>query len=215
MAINPGVIARTGLELLGEVGLDGLTMRLVAERLGVKAPTLYWHVKNKQHLLDAMAAVMFADAIEGLDADGALWAEFVARRARTLRKILLRYRDGARVFAGTNLSGPDLPRAMEQTLQLLVDAGFSLPTAARGFATVLHYTVGYVIEEQARAGTAYDDNPYDPQALTAAFQPGRYPLAARAATEVFFSPDPDTDFDAGLGFIVTGLAATLPDPAGL
>src|SRR6185369_8935081 len=121
------------------------------------------------------------------------WAEWVAARARTLRRILLRYRDGARVFAGTNLTGPDMPRAMELTLRLLVDAGFELPTAARGFAAVLHYTVGYTIEEQARQGTAYEQNPYEPDRLAAAFQLERYPLAARAATEVFFGPDPDED----------------------
>src|SRR3954467_14086844 len=107
MAINPGVIARTGLELLGEVGLDGPTMRLVADRLGVRAPTLYWHVKNKQHLLDAMAAVMFAEAVDGLEAPrrSEPWEAWAAGRARNLRRVLLRYRDGARVFAGTNLAG--------------------------------------------------------------------------------------------------------------
>jgi TetR/AcrR family tetracycline transcriptional repressor len=211
MAINPGVIARTGLELLGEVGLDGLTMRVVADRLGVRAPTLYWHVKNKQHLLDAMAAVMFTDAIEGLEPPEktVAWADWTAGRARTLRRILLRYRDGARVFAGTNLTGPDLPRAMELTLRVLLDAGFTLPDAARGFASVLHYTVGYTIEEQARQGAAYEHNPYEPQALTEAFQPEAYPLAARAATEVFFAADPDTDFAAGLDLILTGMATRL------
>jgi TetR/AcrR family tetracycline transcriptional repressor len=209
MAINPEVIARTGLELLGEAGLDGLTMRLVADRLGVRAPTLYWHVKSKQHLLDAMAAVMFADAVADLAAPPGphAWPDWIAGRARGLRRTLLRYRDGARVFAGTNLTGPDLPRAMEVTLRLLVDAGFTLPDAARGFAAVLHYTVGYTIEEQARQSPAYDENPYDPPALTAAFQPERYPLAARAATEVFFAPDADADFDAGLAFILAGMAA--------
>ncbi|MEU7871496.1 TetR/AcrR family transcriptional regulator C-terminal domain-containing protein [Dactylosporangium sp. NPDC049140] len=209
MAINPGVIARTGLELLGETGLDGLTMRLVADRLGVRPPTLYWHVKNKQHLLDAMAAVMFTDAIEGLrpPADAAAWPDWVATRARTLRKVLLRYRDGARVFAGTYLTGPDLPAAMELTLRVLLDAGFTLPDAARGFAAVLHYTVGHTIEEQARLGAGYEHNPYDPKALAEAFRPDLYPLAARAATEVFLGPDPDTDFDAGLDYILTGMAA--------
>src|SRR3954465_14337317 len=99
MAINPGVIARTGLELLGEVGLEGLTMRVVADRLGVRAPTLYWHVKNKQHLLDAMAGVMFTESIDGLEAPrrDEPWRPWLAARARNLRRVLLRHRDGARV----------------------------------------------------------------------------------------------------------------------
>jgi TetR/AcrR family tetracycline transcriptional repressor len=43
------------LDVLDEVGIDGLTVRLLAGRLGVKSPALYWHLRNKQELLDAMA----------------------------------------------------------------------------------------------------------------------------------------------------------------
>ena len=212
MGINPDVIARTGLELLAETGLDGLTMRLVADRLGVRAPTLYWHVKNKQHLLDAMAAVMFAEAVDGLEAPrrAESWEAWIAQRARTMRRVLLRYRDGARVFAGTNLSGPDMPRAMELTLRTLVDAGFTLTDAARGFAAIVHFTVGYTIEEQARRGEAYDRNPYRPEGLAETFDAARYPLATRAVTEIFFGADPDADFDDGLHLVLTGMAARLP-----
>ncbi|GAA2333605.1 TetR/AcrR family transcriptional regulator C-terminal domain-containing protein [Dactylosporangium salmoneum] len=213
MAITPDAIARTGLELLAETGLDGLTMRLVADRLGVRAPTLYWHVKNKQHLLDAMAGVMFAEAMDGLEAPQrrVSWSDWLAGRARTLRKVLLRYRDGARVFAGTNLTGPDLPRAMELTLRTLLDAGFALPDAARGFAAMLHYTVGYTIEEQARLGAGYDDgNPYRPERLAETFDAAKYPLSALAASQILLPADPDADFEHGLGFVLTGLAARLP-----
>jgi len=62
------VIARTALGLLNEVGLDGLTMRLLAKELGVQAAALYWHLKNKQELLDAMAAIMFRELNDGLEA---------------------------------------------------------------------------------------------------------------------------------------------------
>ncbi|MER7009610.1 TetR/AcrR family transcriptional regulator C-terminal domain-containing protein [Dactylosporangium sp. NPDC000555] len=210
MAINPDVIARAGLELLAETGLDGLTMRLVADRLGVRAPTLYWHVKNKQHLLDAMAAVMFAESIEGLEAPWRAepWPDWLAARARNLRRVLLRYRDGARVFAGTNLAGPELPRVMELTLRTLLDVGHTLPDAARGVAALLHYTVGHTIEEQARLGAEYgEQSPYRPERLTETFDPARHPLAARVATEVL--RDPDADFEHGLALLLTGMAARL------
>jgi AcrR family transcriptional regulator len=55
-------IARAGLRLLNEVGLNGLTLRLIADELGVKAPALYWHMKNKQELLDEMATQLYRDA---------------------------------------------------------------------------------------------------------------------------------------------------------
>jgi TetR/AcrR family tetracycline transcriptional repressor len=112
---NPGkltaeLIARAALDLLNEVGLDGLTMRVVAKRLDVQAAALYWHLKNKQQLLDAMAAIMFAEATDGLESPSrdTSWDDWAAGWAHRLRAALLRYRDGARVFAGTNTSGPGI-----------------------------------------------------------------------------------------------------------
>ena len=209
MKINADVIAHTALGLLDEVGLDGLTMRVVATALGVRAPTLYWHVKNKQHLLDAMANVMFAEAVEGLELPrrDETWQDWLVAHAHRLRAVLLRHRDGARVYAGTNITDPGLPRAVELGLRTLIDAGFSLAEAGRGFAAILHYTVGYTIEEQARLGTAYgDDNPYRTERLAEAFDAERYPLAARAATEVLFEPDARAGFEHGLRLLVAGMS---------
>ena len=51
-------VIRTALELLNDVGMEGLTTRRLAERLGVQQPALYWHFKNKRALLDALAEAM-------------------------------------------------------------------------------------------------------------------------------------------------------------
>ena len=44
-------VIRAALDLLNEVGVDGLSTRRLAERLGVQQPALYWHFKNKRELL--------------------------------------------------------------------------------------------------------------------------------------------------------------------
>ena len=54
-------VLRAALELLDEVGIDGLSTRKLAERLGVQSPTLYWHFKNKGELLDAMAEAIMLE----------------------------------------------------------------------------------------------------------------------------------------------------------
>ncbi|MDF2848837.1 MAG: TetR family transcriptional regulator, partial [Oerskovia sp.] len=51
-------VVRAALALLDEVGLDGLTLRRLAQDLGVKAPALYWHFASKADLLHEMAATM-------------------------------------------------------------------------------------------------------------------------------------------------------------
>ena len=59
-ALNQRQIVQAALGLLDEVGFDGLTMRSLANKLGVKAASLYWHVRNKQELLslDSVADIL-------------------------------------------------------------------------------------------------------------------------------------------------------------
>src|SRR5579875_3916739 len=126
--LRPEVVVRAALEVLDRTGLDDLSVRLVADRLGVRAPALYWHFRNKRALMDEMAEAMLADrATElGLPAEHELWWEWLARSARWLRRALLARRDGARVFAGAPL--PSLPTflgVMDLTLGVLRRAGFS------------------------------------------------------------------------------------------
>jgi AcrR family transcriptional regulator len=64
MALDRATVVRAALRLLDEVGLHGLSLRKVASELGVQAPALYWHFKNKQELLDEMATTAFADNID-------------------------------------------------------------------------------------------------------------------------------------------------------
>ncbi|EKZ6610615.1 TetR family transcriptional regulator, partial [Klebsiella pneumoniae] len=50
--LNRESVIDAALELLNETGIDGLTTRKLAQKLGIEQPTLYWHVKNKRALLD-------------------------------------------------------------------------------------------------------------------------------------------------------------------
>jgi len=209
MKLNVEVIARTALGLLNEVGLDGLTMRLLAKELGVQAAALYWHLKNKQELLDAMAAIMFRELNDGLEAPrkGTDWADWVGDRVRNVRRMMLKYRDGARVFAGTYIAESELPRSMELTLATMVDAGFSVRDAARGFPVLYHYMIGFTIEEQARSGAYYpDQSPYHADELAEVVDEQRFPLVVQAAVDLF-DADADAGFEDGLQVIIAGLRA--------
>jgi TetR/AcrR family tetracycline transcriptional repressor len=205
MALTVDTIARTALAQLTHVGLDGLTMRVVADALGVRAAALYWHVKNKQDLLDAMAAVIFADAVAGLEAPraGESWEHWLADLARAQRAAVLRYRDGARIFAGSNLTEPTLFRATELALRTLQDAGFPIQQAARAVAALTHYTVGFTIEEQAHAAA--------PTSHAELVDATRFPLTAQAyVDDGLWDADTDGCFEYGLALILTGMAATQP-----
>ncbi len=204
--LQPEAVVRAALEVLDRAGLDDLSVRLVAERLGVRAPALYWHFRNKRALLDEMAEAMLADrATElGLPAEHELWWEWLARSARWLRRALLARRDGARVFAGAPL--PSLPTflgVMDLTLGVLRRAGFSWNEALRALAVVHVYVVGATIEEQALPP------PGTVEALRETF-PDRDRYPSLAAGLAHFDQDPGSVFEHGLQLLLTGLRADRP-----
>ncbi|MEW9554134.1 TetR/AcrR family transcriptional regulator C-terminal domain-containing protein [Nonomuraea sp. NPDC050783] len=206
MPLTPDLIARTGLRLLNDVGLDGLTMRMLAKELGVQAPTLYWHVKNKHELLDLMAGLITAEAADGVEGPGRheTWQQWIAGLARRMRDAMLRYRDGARVTAGSYSTGPSIGRTFELVLRTLTDAGFPAAEAARAFPAVLHYVVGFTIEQQARTGEGYEGpNPY---AQEVAIDGARYPLTA-SVTKELHAAGSDDNFEYGLRIVLAGMEA--------
>lgn len=203
MKLTVDVIARTALARLDAAGLDGLTMRVVATALDVQPAALYWHVKNKQQLLAAMAAVIVTDAVTGLEAPraGVGWEQWLADLARALRHGMLRHRDGARVFAGGNRCEPALFRATELALRTLQDAGFPIRRAARAVAALTHYTVGFTIEEQSQLASAPAPHPPSP------VDPHRYPLTAQAYEhDNLWDTDTEACYEYGLTLILTGMS---------
>ncbi|MEV6259687.1 TetR/AcrR family transcriptional regulator C-terminal domain-containing protein [Streptomyces sp. NPDC051784] len=204
--IDRARVADAGLGLLNAVGLDGLTLRAIARELDVKAPALYWHFKDKQALLDEMATVMYRRMLEE-DLPGPTprtWQEQMVAYQSALRRALLRYRDGAKVYSGARFTGTDHADGLEAHLRTMVDAGFELWQAVRAGTTVNAYTMGFVTEEQGvqpmpdqrREGYDVDER---------AERLERYPLAAAAGAEIFTNYD--ERFEDGLRIVVAGIEA--------
>src|SRR5580698_3589500 len=94
--LDRGAVVSAAFEVLNSAGLDGLSLRLVADRLGVQAPALYWHVHNKAELIRLMAAT-FAEAANMTRAGGRTWREKLLAAARARRAAMLKQRDSARI----------------------------------------------------------------------------------------------------------------------
>ncbi|MFE9386318.1 TetR/AcrR family transcriptional regulator C-terminal domain-containing protein [Streptomyces sp. NPDC007025] len=201
-------VAEAGLRLLNETGLEQLSLRRIATELNVKAPALYWHFASKQALLDEMATVMTRELRDlAAPASGtASWDEWFAESLRLLRRTLLRYRDGAKVFSGTRLTTTEHAEGQERYLRMMTEAGFSVNAAARAFFTAFSYTVGFVIEEQAVQPFPDERAPgYDPDERAARMV--GHPLAAQISAELF--TDFDARFEEGLQAVIAGLRATV------
>ncbi|MDI6413351.1 TetR/AcrR family transcriptional regulator C-terminal domain-containing protein [Streptomyces albus] len=211
------LVAETGLRLLNETGLEGLSLRRIAKELNVQAPALYWHFDSKQALLDEMATVMTRDLLTLADeiADETVhrsgngpvaWDTLIGESMRHLRRALLRYRDGAKVYSGTRLTTTEHGAAQERALRVMTDAGFSPGAAARAWATAYSYTIGFVIEEQAVQPLPGERAPgYDPADRAARM--AEHPLAAQVSADLF--ADYDTRFEEGLHTVIEGIRVTV------
>jgi TetR/AcrR family tetracycline transcriptional repressor len=193
------------LALLDDEGLDGLTMRRLAKRLGVQAGAIYWHFASKQALLDAMADRLVEDVGEPLPSGS--WEDQVSILAYRLRQALLSHRDGARVMAGTYVADPNTSRATKVTINLLHDAGFTPEKAGWITFALTHYVLGHTIEEQALAALLADRTWKD---KVASYRQDEEPHIARAIDAVIDS-DPTERFTYGLRIFIDGISHQIRD----
>jgi TetR/AcrR family tetracycline transcriptional repressor len=189
LALDRQQVVDAALQLLDDEGLEALSLRTLAARLGVQAPTLYWHIGSKAELLDAVADAIMDDAIQGIPQSSPddNWAEWLLVALRELRAAILRRHDGARVVSGARLS---LRRVdfSEAIMSRLVDHGIELQRAR--FLTLAgeRFTVGYVLEEQAPVDAT--QQPPDVEELqrripTTVQAIGQYFAAGRTSDDLF------------------------------
>ena len=206
MALDRKEIVDAALLVLDEVGMDKLSTRTLAARLGVAQPALYWHFKNKDELLDALSVeILGRYHAHRLPKPRQRWDAFALANARSFRKALLAVRDGARIIAGTRPTQVDFSDA-EQRLSLYVDAGFTAEAALYLSITVARYVVGFVLEEQAEKARGHSGEIGDPAAELA-----RFPLLTKVVTPRLRAGTLNSEavFEGGLGFLVAGFRARL------
>jgi AcrR family transcriptional regulator len=191
--------------LLDAEGLDGLTTRRLGSALHVQGTALYRHFPTKEALLDAVADRLL-DGV-GAPLPTVSLEEQLALVAGRMREALLAHRDGARVVAGTYVSGPNTKLVEGVILEALQGAGVPADRAGWVAFALGHFVLGHTIEEQAQialsAADGWDErrNQLGDQA-SAGFQ--------RDALEAALAADPADRFDFGLRLFLKGVAVQFP-----
>jgi TetR/AcrR family tetracycline transcriptional repressor len=204
VAVTRDDIVAAGLALLDEGGLEGLTLRRLAERLGIRAPTLYWHVRDKRELLDLMVSAIMDEALADWREPhpGQPWWDWLAGRARALRAGLLAHRDGALMLAGNRPVQPALP-GIERQLAALSEAGFKPPEALLALLALNAYVIGEALDSQGERGRP---DPVADEADGAGLGED-FPLISEAVGGLEAFGSSDQRFEHGLALMITGLRA--------
>jgi TetR/AcrR family tetracycline transcriptional repressor len=198
--LDQAQIVDAALELLDRKGLAGVTTRKVAERLGIKSPSLYWHIRDREQLLDLLSDRIVADAHWPPASAG--WREQVNGLMQEYLRCLLAHRDAARVAAGRPPTGPNRLRGAETLLSTLLAAGLSEGESIDAGLVLTTYVVGFALEQQAAA----DSSPTTSE-LDDAFKK-TYPTLARLADQVATGTTADR-FGEGLKLVLDGIEARI------
>jgi TetR/AcrR family transcriptional regulator, tetracycline repressor protein len=203
--LNRERIVGAALAVLDEKGIDGVTVRAVAAHLGVKAPALYYHIRDKQELLDEMGTEITRRVVTELRGHAATgdWLDDLVAYAGALRAEYLTHRDGARTFSGTKITDPEVLRAQEPWLQRWVASGVPAAVAFDAFELTTAFVVGFVIEEQERLQSTGDPSRYSLPERDHQLGPGA-PLVSEAGHARVHS---HRRFERQLHTLVTGIRA--------
>lgn len=197
-------VAKAALELADADGLEALSMRALADRLGVGTMTLYGYFRNKDELLDAVvdSAVGDSDAT-ALDGD---WREQLRTHVLDARRSLLRHPSLVELRVRRPVLRPEALRFSETALSILRGAGLDVRESTAGFRLLFTYTFGFAA--LSPAGSTEDDRRAALAAL-AALPPDEYPSLTEAREEASRAMGGDEVFEYGLDRILDGLETRL------
>jgi TetR/AcrR family transcriptional regulator, tetracycline repressor protein len=209
-------VVDAALALLADGGLEAVSFRRIAARLGVAGPTLYWHVESKRQLMDLMAEELLRRA--GVDhagpAGGQPWWEWLRDDARRMSDALVATRDAPRVLAG-NRPGRDSLASIERALGVLVGAGLAPGEAQHALFAIGSYVIGSAIEWQAEAersaGAPLPTREDEDLTALRTHVLADHPVLLAAITEVLDEPH-RTTFEFGLDLLVAGLRTRYGTP---
>ena len=120
-------VVAAGIELADRDGIESISMRRVAQELGVEAMSLYTHVRNKDDLLDGMV-----DAVIGkipTSAGGADWKTSLRQMVLAARSIVLTHPWAPRLIESRTTPGPATMRYINTVIGLLREGGFTIDQA--------------------------------------------------------------------------------------
>lgn len=196
-------IVDAAFDQLAVSGLDGITARALASRLGVQAGALYYHLRDMAALRDEMATQIIGRLMSDADqAAGMDWRSLLRSLAHRERALLLEYRDGARVVSGTFLTDDEALRAIEKPLAALVAEGFTPLDAQRALQTMNAFVIGFVIEEQQRRDAGHTR--YTADQRRSRLDPDAQPISYAVSAEVVELPE--ESFTWGVEALVEGIA---------
>jgi AcrR family transcriptional regulator len=139
-------VFRAAVELADRGGLESLTMRKLADELGVGVMSLYYYVPNKDELIGEMVEIVFTEIeLPSTEVD---WKTAMRRRALSTRAALNRHRWAVGLMESRAMPGPASIRLHNAVLGCLREAGFSIEMTIQAYSVIDAYMYGFALQEK-------------------------------------------------------------------
>lgn len=206
-------ILDAALAILDRDGLNGVTMRAVAEALGTGGASLYAHVAGKDALVELLLDRVYAEIELAPEVDPARWEEQIKDLARAVRHALVSHRDIARASLGTIPTHPNVLAINERLITLLRAGGLGDQVIAYGIDLLALYATATAYEESLyiRDGLTEEDFERWRAEMTsymASLPADRFPgIVGLAGPLTAGTMEGDERFTFGLDVLLAGLRA--------
>jgi AcrR family transcriptional regulator len=145
-------VLHTAVELADSGGLEALTMRRLADELGVGVMSLYYYVPHKDELIEGMVELVFGEIqLPPTEVD---WKQAMRQRAISTRDALNRHRWAVGLMESNPRPGPQSFRVHDAVLGCLRKAGFSIELTIQAYSVLDAYIYGFALQEKT---TPFDD----------------------------------------------------------
>ncbi|MCF2717591.1 TetR/AcrR family transcriptional regulator [Paenibacillus sp. SEL1] len=144
--ISEDKILEASWELLGEEGIEKFSMRRLADRLGIQAPSLYWYFKSKQNLYQRLANQVSKMILEEFHSEGD-WKEQLTGLAVTMRSVLYRYPCSTQLMMMTLPHEPDIIRFTNRMLLCVESTPLEQEQKIQVVTTLVNYVSYFVLDD--------------------------------------------------------------------
>jgi AcrR family transcriptional regulator len=204
-------VLRAAVGVADAGGIGALTIRSLAQELDVKPMSVYYHVANKEEILDGIVDVVFGE-IE-LPSTAGDWRTEMRRRAASVRRVLRRHRWAIGLLESRTTPGPATLRHHDAVIATLRAAGFSMALTAHAYALIDSYTYGFALQEAALPFEGPETVADVAEPIMEQFTAGDYPHLVEMATGYYLKPGYDfgDEFEFGLSLILDALTPSMTD----
>ncbi|MFB8282855.1 TetR/AcrR family transcriptional regulator C-terminal domain-containing protein [Nocardia colli] len=214
--VTRAAVLDAALEIVDSDGVDGLSMRRLADAVGRDPMVIYRHVPNKAAVLDGVAEIVFAQlSVDATDAD---WQHQLRAVARDFRGLALAHPKVVPLLVTRPLATPlgmrptSVVRPLEDLLALLTRAGFAGADALHIYRALFGFLYGHVLNELQEIVERPEETDEVLRLGLHRLPIAEFPLL-RELAPVLAAYDGAAELERGLDILLSGLTATLPGPA--